>query len=146
MNVRDNILIIDDEHDIRVALRDWLEVEGYRVYSAANGRAGLEVLNIIEKPALILLDLMMPILTGEDFLKAIKSSDTFASIPVVVISANPGGADTRGAEVCLTKPLDLDLLLRVIEKYCQPSQPRVQFASQVRENIAPTESLKLAIS
>ncbi|MEO5970924.1 MAG: response regulator, partial [Bdellovibrionia bacterium] len=58
------ILIIEDEETIRDSLQFFLEFEGYQVYSASNGREGLDILSKLDLPCLILLDLMMPVMDG----------------------------------------------------------------------------------
>jgi CheY-like chemotaxis protein len=59
-----SILIVEDEKDIRESLKMLLELEGYSVFTAKDGKEGLEILKNLESPCLILLDLLMPVMNG----------------------------------------------------------------------------------
>jgi two-component system response regulator CpxR len=112
------VLVVDDDPDIRETLRFVLEDAGYPVYCAENGREALEVLASVKKqPGLILLDLMMPVMSGEEMLKALKTVHALAEIPVTIVTAS-GSPMPPQASGLLKKPLDLDALLRVVEKSC----------------------------
>lgn len=80
------ILIVEDDHDTRVALRHMFETLGLRVDTAANGIAALKLLKTL-KPNLILLDMMMPLMNGTEFLKAKNNHEDLKDIPVIVMSA-----------------------------------------------------------
>src|SRR5687768_13520104 len=83
------ILVVDDDIDIREAIQDTLEEEGFRVESAPDGAAALERLRALPyEPCLVLLDLMMPVMDGWEFLAARKEDPRLASIPITVISAS----------------------------------------------------------
>ena len=104
-----NILIIDDDVHINALLEETLKNEGYTVYKAFSGTEALLVLSQ-NKPDLILLDLMLPGLSGEELLPQIKD------IPVIVISAKANTVDKvglllGGAADYITKPFDMDELL-----------------------------------
>lgn len=114
MNSIKSILIVEDDHDTRVALRQSLENAKYVVYSASNG---LDALNLLKKnvaPDLILLDLRMPLMNGEDFLKIKNSLETLADIPVMIITAHKDKLSLVPDQPFMKKPLDLDKLLQVI--------------------------------
>jgi CheY-like chemotaxis protein len=114
------VLIIEDDTDIREGLSQILVDEGFHVLTAPNGLAGLEVLRQ-RVPALILLDLMMPVMNGWQFRQRQLSDPELARIPVVIISADSGGrreAENLGSEDFLQKPIELDVLLRLVEHYC----------------------------
>jgi CheY-like chemotaxis protein len=115
---RDNILLIDDEEDIREAVREVLEDHGYCVRVASNGKEALEFLVKREVPSLILLDLNMPEMDGFEFLKEIRKKRDLAKIPVLVLTAS--GEKSRFAKVegVITKPIELEVLLGYVEKYC----------------------------
>jgi CheY-like chemotaxis protein len=117
-NSRRDILIVDDDPDIRDALGECLRYEGYSVHSAADGRDALDRLEYGLKPDLILLDLMMPVLNGFDVLAALRKRPDWSSIPVVVVSANRGyhAEDLAGAVSILRKPVNMDNLLAVVEQ------------------------------
>jgi DNA-binding response OmpR family regulator len=110
------ILIADDEPDIRDLLATVLQMHGYAVVEA---RDGVEAFNVARahQPALILLDLMMPVMSGEEFRRAQLANADIKRIPVVVISAHhdvPRKARAMRAAAYLTKPLDLDELTATV--------------------------------
>jgi CheY-like chemotaxis protein len=113
-----SIVLIEDDHDIRVSLGEALEGEGYSVHSAANGIEGIALLKRIKPPSLILLDQNMPLMSGEELLKLKAIDQDLAPIPVVVISAVADRTRLLGAVDFLAKPVDLEVLLRTVERYC----------------------------
>lgn len=117
-----SILVIEDDVDIRDALQQVLELEGYAVSTAGNGREGIESLEAMaEMPCVILLDLMMPVMNGWEFLAAQRASPPLAGIPVVVVTAAGDKAKTVDTAAYLKKPVDLNALLDVVKRYC-PAQ------------------------
>jgi CheY-like chemotaxis protein len=125
-----SILIVEDDRDIRETLEQLLRTEGYRVFAVANSREGIAALKRIPGPALVLLDLMTPVMNGWEFLEAQKSDHVLATLPVVVVSAlaspsllapNTGHAEPAGF---LKKPVSLDSLLDTVEQYCVPPAKR----------------------
>lgn len=116
---RHTILIVEDDQDIRETLMSVLEDEGYAVLGAANGQVGLEVLAKGDRPCMILLDLMMPVMSGAEFLSKMRKDDWLAPIPVIVVSAWPKEArGISGVQGFVKKPVDLRLLLELAEKFC----------------------------
>ena len=115
---RRDVLIVDDDPDIRDAVGECLRYEGYDVHSAADGRDALDRLEYGLRPAVILLDLMMPVLNGFDVLEALKARPEWKSIPVVIVSANRGyeAEDLSGAVSILRKPVNVDRLLAAVEQ------------------------------
>jgi CheY-like chemotaxis protein len=113
-----SILLIEDDHDTRVSLRRSLEEEGYFVFTAANGRQGIDTLKRIKPPCLILLDLVMPIMDGEEFIQTIEKDPTLHMIPVVVVSAFPEKAKAIISKAFISKPIDLETLLKVVKDNC----------------------------
>jgi CheY-like chemotaxis protein len=116
MNPSSEILVVDDDNDIRESLIELLEFEGYAAFGAANGKDALDQLR--RHPAsVILLDLMMPVMDGFEFRREQLADPQLSGIPVVIVSA--GGrcaqaAKELGALGCVQKPLDVPTLLRVI--------------------------------
>jgi CheY-like chemotaxis protein len=108
------VLVVDDDPDIRETLREVIEAEGFPVVTAANGRAALEAIGRGLRPSLILLDLMMPAMSGWDVLAALRDDGALAEIPVAVISASGEKAPPPGATHFLRKPIELDALLDVL--------------------------------
>jgi CheY-like chemotaxis protein len=107
------LLIVDDEVAILEALTDILSVEGYEVATAANGAEGLKRAGE-ERPDLILLDLMMPVMDGQEMLRRLKESQDLRNIPVVVMSAGRvTKAELQGSRF-LAKPFELDDLLDTV--------------------------------
>jgi CheY-like chemotaxis protein len=116
-----SILIIDDEPEISRLISEVLTEEGYMVDQTANGYAALAYLRAVPTlPCVILLDLMMPLMSGWDFLRVQQSDAMLASIPTVVISAAHTfeAAKVLGAQDCLVKPLDLDYIVNIVQRYC----------------------------
>ena len=118
-----SILVIDDDPDIRSSLFDILGEEGYRVAGARNGREALDYLKNQTRPSLILLDMMMPEMDGWRFRREQQKLPELADIPVVVLSAHGNVRDAAlalGAADYLRKPLRIDSLLEIAERYCRP--------------------------
>jgi|SRR5271166_1696737 len=113
------VLIVEDDDSAREALSDCLEMEGFSVAAARNGKEALDYLHGGPAPKVILLDLYMPVMTGWEFREAQKKDATIADIPVVVVTAFGSGMTKKiDANVIMHKPLDLDRLLTVIREYC----------------------------
>jgi CheY-like chemotaxis protein len=106
------VLVVDDDPDILEAICDILEGEGYRVARARHGEEALTRAEH-ERPDVILLDLMMPVMDGVAFSRAMRDRPALCDVPVVVISAdgNPQRAAVVGAVGYLAKPFDIDALL-----------------------------------
>lgn len=124
MNTCNPILIVEDERDARETLQHLFQLEGYAAAGAANGKEGLVKLDEF-RPCMILLDLMMPVMNGWEFLEALKKDrqDILQNIPVVVISAAADVGDIPRQLGCRTmkKPLDLDQLLSLAQQHCKLS-------------------------
>ena len=117
------VLIVDDDHDIRDAMSEMLQMEGHLTHCAANGQEALEVLRREggAGTCVILLDLMMPIMDGWEFREEQKRDDRLASIPVVVITADAEArqkAERLEASGVLRKPIRGEDLVRTVERYC----------------------------
>jgi CheY-like chemotaxis protein len=108
------ILLIDDDPDLRTSLAEALEEVGFQVTSAANGQLAMTALSS-ETPELILLDLLMPVMNGWQFCRAIKQEPRTATIPVIAMSAavskDPGSPYYLDVDDFVPKPLELDDLL-----------------------------------
>jgi DNA-binding response OmpR family regulator len=107
------ILIVDDDAAIRESLRDALADEGYDVIVAADGRQALAQMS--PRPALILVDLMMPELDGWELIDELRRTAPLADIPVCVLSAIATHAPPKTGAV-LRKPVNLDELLATVER------------------------------
>lgn len=116
------VLIVEDDPAIREGLKEVLEIEGFSAETASNGKEALEISEQAgNNICLILLDLMMPVMNGIQFLEAKQKHARLASVPVVVITASHGEpaltAATK-AEGVLKKPIDLNVLMKFVRKYC----------------------------
>ncbi len=115
------VLIVDDDLDIRTSFVEVLADEGITAASAANGRDALAYLASHELPRLIVLDLMMPVMTGMEFRQRQLAAPQLASIPVVVMSVADHGsalAMQLGVEAFLPKPVRMDQLISAVHRYC----------------------------
>lgn len=117
-----HIMIIEDEPDVRETLKELLELEGFQVSTAENGQEGLKHLQENGQPCLILLDLMMPVMSGWEFLETFKSQyqHLFATTPVTVVSAAADVTDVQQRYGCLLlkKPVNLEHLFALAHQYC----------------------------
>jgi CheY-like chemotaxis protein len=114
-----NILIVEDEPSIRQMMKDVLEIEGYHVFSAADGSEGLEKLRALSpQPCLVLLDLMMPGTNGWKFLDVQRADPILANIPVVICSAYVESAKSIRPRAIIEKPVQLNVLLDTVNEFC----------------------------
>lgn len=113
-----NTLVVEDDLDIRETFQTVLNLEGYNVFTASNGKEGLEQLRHMPRPCLILLDLMMPIMNGNEFLTALEHDESLSKIPVIVVSAFTSRLQSNHARGMISKPVNLNQLLSVTQQYC----------------------------
>ncbi len=122
------VLVIEDDYGIREAIREFLEMEGFRVVVACNGKEGIELLSEIQSPCLIILDFFMPVMDGSEFLQELQSRPQFQqnkvfSIPIALLSAAmPNSSAIAAAKplvsAYLKKPVDLEGFLNTVKQYC----------------------------
>jgi len=115
------VLVVEDNAEVRQALVALLEAEGYHVAEAVDGVSALRLLRTgAVQPCLIVLDLMMPRMSGWDFRMEQSSDLRLADIPVVVVSADPlaSQAERMGAAAVLSKPADPEQFLELIGRHC----------------------------
>lgn len=110
-----SILVVEDDDLIRRAIEMVLQWEGYRVDCAANGQEALDYLRAGNRPALIVLDVMMPVLDGEQFRQQQMNDPALAEIPVIVVSAATFAA-TVNAVRHIRKPFEVQELLEAIHQ------------------------------
>jgi CheY-like chemotaxis protein len=111
------VLVADDSETILLLMRTRLEMEGYEVSTAADGQEAIELLAEIEdgqEPDLILLDAMMPRMSGLDVLRTLR--DEGSDTPILIVSAHREQetltqAEQLGANACIAKPIDFEDLL-----------------------------------
>jgi CheY-like chemotaxis protein len=107
------VLVVDDDVEIRDTLAELLQQEGYAVLRAENGVQALDQLRH-GHPDVMLLDLMMPVMSGWEVLEELGESGELPNVPIIVISA----MCAPGARACLRKPVDLDELLALVGSCC----------------------------
>jgi len=121
-----NVLIVEDDPDVREMLSTLLSTEGFHAVAAEDGLEALHLLRAVrhrapEVPCLVLLDLKMPRLGGNEFRRAQLGDPTVASVPVAVMS---GAVDLEqraqdlGAVATVAKPINIDRLMDVVRRYC----------------------------
>ncbi|HZH44106.1 MAG TPA: response regulator [Lysobacter sp.] len=122
---RRSVLVVEDNREFRETLKDLFELQGYQVHTAENGEDGLRCLDMIPTPCLIVLDLMMPVMDGWEFLDALRQHPDPATraIPVVVVSGVADTfdlADLRSLYDCnvIRKPPELDALFAIARRSC----------------------------
>jgi two-component system chemotaxis response regulator CheY len=112
------ILVVDDDSDIRVVLRLILENAGHEVVEAAHGAAALDLISPHRLPDLVVTDLLMPVLSGEELIGRLRSTPTTAAIPIVVVSGNAVAAWTLKAsgmvEAVVAKPFEAAAVMATI--------------------------------
>jgi CheY-like chemotaxis protein len=104
---RRTVLVIDDEESVREVLSRFLTRAGYEVRVAADGQQALQMVHSQSPPDLIVLDLMMPVMSGFEVLSALRVNPEWTTIPVVVLTATMGySAEHLQADALLQKPFD----------------------------------------
>ncbi len=115
------VLLVEDDEPIRSSLQLLLEDKGYSVRAAQNGKEAISLLREGEPPHVILLDLMMPVMTGSMFLEALRNDVELSRIPVIIMSAwlHHWTENSRSTEhIMLQKPVDPDQLLEIVRRSC----------------------------
>jgi len=109
-------MVVDDDPDMRRALTACLDAEGYEVELCEHGRDALERLELGSRPDVIVLDLMMPVLNGLEFLEVLHNDERWSGIRVIVVSATRGySQEDLGVHCSLEKPFQLEDLFEAIE-------------------------------
>jgi CheY-like chemotaxis protein len=105
------VLVVDDDVVINEVLTELLASDGYDVVTAANGQEGLEAFER-SAPGLVVADVMMPKLNGQDMVRALRSRPGGRDVPIIVISAARAlGREDVGQDLFIEKPFDLDVFL-----------------------------------
>ncbi|MGH9175993.1 MAG: response regulator [Vicinamibacterales bacterium] len=123
------ILIVDDDPTIRSVLEALLEDEGFTPVTAANGREAVTIVRD-DPPALVLMDLMMPIMSGVEAARALKTEPGTAAVPIIAMSAGfvlRESIDDLLADSIISKPFDLDALIANIRATLRRAQPDVSY-------------------
>jgi CheY-like chemotaxis protein len=123
------IFIVEDDKEIRETFTEVLKFEGYGVESFANGKEAIDRLYQAPEPCLVLLDMMMPVMNGEEFMGHFhKLPATILPIPVFLVSASSGqGASKKiGCNGFLKKPVDITSLLTIVKQFCTTIEKSAQ--------------------
>lgn len=113
------VLVVEDDPDIREVLEEMLDAGGHKVLTASNGREALTVLDRVPSPCLVLLDLMMPVMSGFAFLEELTRRPDRERVNVLLISANAQVEQVRSSGVVgfVKKPFDLDDVLALVDNH-----------------------------
>jgi CheY-like chemotaxis protein len=115
-----SLLVVEDNADTRDILAKSLEVEGYTVLTAEDGREGLQLAES-RRPDLIIADLCMPNVNGVEMIEMLRKQPRFNRVPILVLTAYGSEAvkhaiEEMGASVAVSKPVDFSYLLNVVEE------------------------------
>jgi CheY-like chemotaxis protein len=125
MRNRNTVLIVDDDESVLASLGGLLELEGYAVETARDGKEALDKLAAIAPPGLILLDLRMPVMDGWQFLAGRAREASARQTPVVLLSGLPYIPNAPGVAGFLSKPIDPARLLACVRRFCgEPDRER----------------------
>lgn len=153
MNAPKRLLVVDDDPNLVLLVKDYLEFRGYEVVAASNGLEALEVMRRLT-PDLIICDVMMPEMDGYTFVQTLRSDRATDWIPVIFLSARGQTADrvrglNAGADAYLVKPFEPEELVaqveatlkhteRLLQMQGAPVQPVIQLDREVE--LTPTET------
>ena len=110
------VLVVDDEREIRESLEEFLVDEGYSVSVAADGAEAMVRLRSEAAPQIVILDLLMPVMSGIEVYEAMQSDTRLAAIPVIISTSDPSRAPS--GNLIMKKPINLDRLQSVIRRFC----------------------------
>jgi CheY-like chemotaxis protein len=120
MGKQGSVLVVDDDLAVLDVIADVLELAGYEVDTAEHGGEALEKLRL-SLPGVVLLDLMMPVMSGEEFLRECRRSGQRAAFPVVVLTAAMAPSEDPAAsldvEAFIAKPFDIDVLVATVRRF-----------------------------
>ena len=124
------VLIVDDDRDVRDAMAELLSDEGYECLQARNGLEALAILKV-ERPGLLLVDLIMPIMNGVDLLARLHQDPALCEIPVIAMTAaNDRMVGVKLDGPVLHKPIDLTLLSQMLAQYYPFAQHPAESGSE----------------
>jgi CheY-like chemotaxis protein len=128
---RGPVLIVEDDPDIRESLRHLLELHGHRVLTASNGKEAVELLSRAPRPAVMVLDMTLPVMDGHRVLTARNADKSLRAIPVIILSAAMAGMSARdralyasnyGVAAFLGKPADPEQVLQRVARHALPAE------------------------
>jgi CheY-like chemotaxis protein len=112
------VLVVDDEEGVRETLREVVEMAGCSAVLAANGAEALKLLEE-RRPCLIILDLLMPVMTGNEFIEATRQQPELAALPILISTSAPARAPPGFPVVA--KPIDIEKVWECIKHSCRCS-------------------------
>ena len=122
------VMVVDDQALFRRSLQDRLRLDGYDVVSAENGAEALELLQAAPSPCVVLLDLMMPVMNGVEFLQALERRRETTDVRVMLVSGHGVleriALDSKRIVARLQKPLEMNELRSALEAQLGPTPPR----------------------
>jgi CheY-like chemotaxis protein len=110
------VLIVEDETLLRESLQEFLEDQGYTVLTASNGAEALELLERGNLPCMMILDLIMPVVSGNAVYERMQADARLSKIPVVVSTSDPSRAPS--GVLIMKKPVNFDRLLDAVRLHC----------------------------
>ena len=117
------VLVVEDDDDIRHSTTELLKAAGYRGLEAANGREALAKLSELAQPCVVILDIMMPVMDGLEFMEELAKTDRLRQLNILILTASPilcvGRAVTAGVPV-LPKPCSAARLLELVHERLSP--------------------------
>ena len=127
-DTKPRILVVDDELDLVSVLRMGLEIQGFEVIEAMDGEDGLRRARL-DRPDLVVLDLMLPKMDGYKVCRALKFDERFKHLPIIILSARSGDQDRKlaldmGADVVMSKPYEISELVNKIRERLDPGAKR----------------------
>jgi two-component system, cell cycle response regulator DivK len=111
------VLVVEDDLDIQLMIAELLTAEGYHVLLVKDGQTAIETTHMRE-PALILMDIHLPVLDGAEAIRRLKADATTQHIPIIAMSAMPQPQDSpvyQLADIFLSKPFDINVFLAIVE-------------------------------
>jgi CheY-like chemotaxis protein len=117
------VLLVEDDPELRDAMATTLRMEGHRVMTASDGKQAFDQLQDGHLPAVVVLDLMMPVLDGLHFLELARADERLKALPVIVITSSEAELPF-GAQAIIRKPADMDVLLTMVGSRCAHAEAR----------------------
>jgi CheY-like chemotaxis protein len=117
----DYVLIVEDDDSIARSLALLLDDYGFESKVVCNGREALAFLHLASVPTLILLDLIMPVMSGEEFIDIRTSDPVLSKIPICILTGSDRALpDREDIAARLRKPVDSKSVISIVERHCQP--------------------------
>jgi two-component system, chemotaxis family, sensor histidine kinase and response regulator PixL len=118
-----SILVVDDDDDVRKMMCFVLAAEGYSAVEAHDGVEALERMAADGPPAMCVVDLMMPRMSGEELIAKMHQNPALAKTPIAIVSGRGTPAAVPGVNAVLVKPVEIGELLSVVHRLSGPTRP-----------------------